>query len=70
MKHKHSTAEEALFDKIRSLSPERIAEVEYFVELLRLRDDDKLVTRAASALAEDAFAKVWNNAADDGYDRL
>jgi hypothetical protein len=66
-----STSDEAeLLAKIRTLSPERIAEVEDFVDFLRLRDDDARLTRAAARLSEDAFAKVWDHPDDADYDAL
>jgi hypothetical protein len=62
-------AETALIRKIRSLPPEKVAEVEDFVEFLAQRDDREL-TQAATKLTEKAFRKVWDNPADAAYDRL
>lgn len=62
--------EEALLAKIRTLPPERVAEVEDFVDFLRQRDEEQQLTRAASQLSEPAFAKVWENPDDADYDRL
>jgi hypothetical protein len=70
MKQRHTAAEEELLAKLRSLSPERLAEVEDFVEFLRIRDADKQLTRAAATLAQDAFSKVWDNPDDAEYDQL
>jgi hypothetical protein len=61
--------ETSLTRKIRRLPPERVAEVEDFVEFLSQRDDRQL-TQAAAKLAEKAFRKVWDNSADAAYDRL
>jgi len=61
--------ESALIRKIRSLPPEKVAEVEDFVEFLTQRDDREL-TLAAAKLVEKPFCKVWDNAADAAYDRL
>jgi hypothetical protein len=55
--------------KIRSLPPEKVAEVEDFVEFLAQRDDRQLA-QAAAKLAEKAFRRIWNNPADAAYDRL
>ena len=66
---KQAAREESLIRKIRSLPPERVAEVEDFVEFLSQRDDRQL-TQAAAKLAEKAFRKVWDNLADAAYDRL
>jgi len=65
-----SPQERVLIEKIRSLAPETIAEVEDFVDFLSLRDQDRGLMRASNRLAEDAFQKVWNNPEDDEYDRL
>jgi hypothetical protein len=61
---------QALIEKIRSLPPEKIAEVEDFVDFLRQRTEDRFLTKAAAKLSENAFQKVWNNPQDDDYDRL
>ncbi len=66
---KQATRETALIQKIRSLPPERVAEVEDFVEFLAQRDDRRLTHESAN-LAEKAFRKVWDNSADAAYDRL
>lgn len=68
--HKPTSDEDQLLAKIRTLSPARIAEVEDFVDFLRLRDDDARLTRAAARLSEDAFARVWDNPDDADYDPL
>jgi hypothetical protein len=65
-----SPAEDELLAKIRTLSPERLAEVVDFIDFLRVRDEDKRLTQAATRLSEDAFAKVWNHPDDADYDRL
>jgi hypothetical protein len=62
--------DKALIEKIRALPPERIAEVEDFVDFLRQRDEDRLLVRAASKLSENAFQNVWDNPDDAEYDRL
>ena len=66
---KQAAREGNLIRKIRSLPPERVAEVEDFVEFLSQRDDRQL-TQGAAKLAEKAFRKVWDNPADAAYDRL
>lgn len=60
---------ETLIEKIRSLPPEQIAEVEDFVDSLAQRDDCRLV-QAAAKLSEEAFRQVWDNEEDAAYDRL
>ena len=63
-------AEETLIRKIRSLPPERLAEVEDFVDFLTARDQERHLTQAAARLSEDAFRAVWDNSDDAEYDRL
>ena len=61
---------QALIERIGALPPERIAEVEDFVEFLRLKEQDDSLFRAAAQTSAPSFAKVWNNAEDDAYDAL
>ena len=63
-------ADKSLIDKIRSLPPEKLVEVEDFVDFLKMRDEDRLVTYAATKLSEDSFRQVWGNPDDAEYDRL
>ena len=60
----------ALFDKIRALPADKIAEVEDFVDFLRHKLEEQVLGRAASKLSEATFAKVWDNPDDADYDRL
>jgi len=62
--------EDDLLEKIRRLPPERVAEVEDFVDFLRQRDDERSLTDAAARLSEAAFSRVWDNPDDADYDRL
>ena len=62
--------EQELLAKIRTLPPERVAEVEDFVDFLHLRDEEQQLMRAASKLSEAAVAKVWDHPDDADYDRL
>jgi hypothetical protein len=63
-------AEKSLIEKIRSLPPEKLVEVEDFVDFLKMRDEDRLVTHAATKLSEDSFRQVWDNPDDAEYGRL
>jgi hypothetical protein len=67
---KRRGGEEDLLAKIRSLPPERVAEVEDFVDFLRLRDDEVRLARAAAGLSEPAFARIWDSPDDADYDQL
>lgn len=62
--------EDELLAKIRSLPPERVAEVEDLVDFLRQRDEDRSLTDAAAGLSEAAFTRIWENDDDADYDRL
>lgn len=60
----------SLIEKIKALPPERLDEVEDFVDFIALRAQERSLTRAAAATSEAAFAKIWNNPDDDAYDAL
>ena len=60
----------ALVQKIEALPAERIAEIEDFVDFIRLREQEQALTRAAAAASGPAFAAIWNNPEDDVYDAL
>jgi len=62
--------QQELFDKIRTLPPEQIAVVEDFIDFLRHRDADTLLSAAATKLSEKSFQKVWDNPDDAEYDNL
>ena len=62
--------EQILISKIRVLPPERLMEVEDFIDFLRQSGEDKRLRLTAAKLSEDAFAKVWDNPDDAEYDRL
>jgi hypothetical protein len=61
---------ERLLSKLKDLPPERLAEVEDFVDLLRERTTDRALVRAATAASKAAFAAVWDNPDDAAYDDL
>ncbi len=65
-----SATEQVLIEKIRQLPPQRLAEVEDFVDFLRTREDEQRLTHAAAKVAEASFAAVWDNDDDAAYDRL
>jgi hypothetical protein len=62
--------EQVILEKLKSLPPERVAEVEDFVDFLCTRSDGRAVTRDAARAALPAFAKVWDNEDDAAYDAL
>jgi hypothetical protein len=59
-----------LIEKIQALPAERIAEIEDFVDFIRLREQERALTRAATAASTASFAAVWSNPEDDVYDAL
>ncbi len=60
----------ALMEKIQMLPPEQQAEVEDFVDFIRLRERQRVLTRAAAAASNPAFAEVWDNPDDAAYDAV
>jgi len=60
----------AVVDKLRRLPPERVAEVEDFIDFLASRDQDRGLVRAAQAITSPALQALWDNADDAAYDRL
>ena len=66
----NSQVERTILEKLKGLRPERIAEVEDFVDFLRARDEERALTHAAGDLADASLRKVWDNADDADYDRL
>ncbi|HLF31058.1 MAG TPA: DUF2281 domain-containing protein [Xanthomonadales bacterium] len=65
-----SVTEQMLIEKIKQLPPQRLAEVEDFVDFLRTREDEQHLTQAAARASEASFAAVWNNDEDAVYDRM
>jgi hypothetical protein len=61
---------ERVTEKIQSLTPEQLAEVEQFVEGLKDWRADRALVRAAATASTPAFAAVWDNPEDDAYDAL
>ncbi len=60
---------EKLVEKLKQLPPERVAEVEDFIDFLTQRDERRL-TQAAMLTAEDSFRQVPDNEEDAVYDEL
>ena len=65
-----TATEQMLIEKIKQLPPQRMAEVEDFVDFLRAREGDQSLSRAAAKASEPSFAAVWDNDQDAAYDRL
>ena len=63
--------EQTILEKLRSLPPEQVAEVEGFVDFLAHRQaGERGLTQAAGQLATAALTRVWDNPDDADYDRL
>jgi len=65
---------QALLEKMLQLPPDKLIEVEDFIDFLLTRTQDhqrdrQLVT-AAAKLSENAFQAVWDNSDDAKYDQL
>ena len=61
---------QALIGKQEALPPDRINEVEDFIDFIKQRDQDRQLTQAASRFAEQSFANVWDNTDYAIYDQL
>lgn len=61
---------QALIEKIQTLPPERLNEVEDFVDFLRQREQQRSLVRAAMEASAPAFAAIWDNPDDAIYDAL
>ncbi len=51
----------SLIDKIKSLPPDHLPEVEEFVDLVAARAQSRALTRAATTSSAPAFEKVWSH---------
>ena len=65
-----SATEKALIEKIKQLPPQRLAEVDDFVDFLRTHEDEQRLIQAATHASEASFTEVWNNDEDAEYDRM
>nr|VFJ71068.1 MAG: hypothetical protein BECKFW1821C_GA0114237_102564 [Candidatus Kentron sp. FW] len=59
-----------MMEKLDHFSPERLAEVEDFIDFLQQRDQDRLLRRDYARAQEASFARVWDNDEDAIYDNL
>nr|VFK51729.1 MAG: hypothetical protein BECKTC1821D_GA0114238_11386 [Candidatus Kentron sp. TC] len=59
-----------MMEKLDHFSPERLAEVENFIDFLQQRDQDRLLRQDYAYAQEASFAKVWDNDEDAIYDKL
>jgi len=61
---------EHVTQKLRTLSTERVAEVEDFIDFLRERDSERQLVKDTAAVSERSLNAIWDNDADAAYDRL
>lgn len=61
---------EQVVQKLQTLTPNRINEVEDFIDFLSQRDTDQQLTQAAMAASESTLNAIWDNADDAEYDKL
>ncbi len=61
---------QVLIEKIQALPPDRLIEVEDFVDFIRLREDQRMLAHNIVPASASAFAAVWNNPGDEVYDTL
>jgi hypothetical protein len=61
---------QSLIEKIKSLPPDRLDEVEDFVDFIASRAQERSLARVAAATSEAVFVKIWSNPDDDAYDAL
>ena len=66
----NATSQQALIEKILKLPPDKVLEVEDFVDFLLTRTQDQQLVMAAATLSEAAFQTVWDNPDDAEYDQL
>ena len=64
-----SAPNQILFDKINQLPPQRLAELEDFVDFHRTRAEDHRFAVDAAKASEASFSAVWSNDDDAVYDR-
>jgi hypothetical protein len=61
---------EQMVKKLERLPPERVAEVEDFIDFLNNRDEDRSLVLAAQVVSENTLEAIWGDPADADYDRL
>jgi len=66
----HDSFAEQLIEKIRQLPPDKVAQVEDFIDFLRIRTHERSLSNAITKLSEPSLEKVWDNPDDDEYNTL
>ena len=61
---------EQVVRKLQLLPPDRVSEVEDFIDFLSQRGQDQQLVQAAMAASQPALSEIWNNPEDAEYDQL
>ena len=56
--------------KLHRLAPERIVEVEDFIDFLNHKDSTRSLAQTAAKTSEASFHSIWDNPDDAEYDKL
>ena len=59
-----------VIQKLQALAPERVTEVEDFIDFLSQRDTERGLTQAAMLATEPTLHAIWDNPDDAEYDKL
>jgi len=59
-----------VMEKLQTLPPNRVDEVEDFIDFLTQRDRDRQLTQAAMSASEPTLQAIWDNADDAKYNQL
>ncbi|MCC5885029.1 MAG: toxin-antitoxin system, antitoxin component, Xre family protein [Gammaproteobacteria bacterium] len=57
-------------EKLGQLTPDRLAEVDDFIDFLQQRDRERRLRHNYAQASEPSFAKLWDNDEDAVYDEL
>jgi hypothetical protein len=66
----HSRQKRALIEKMQTLPPDKLAEIEDFIDFLQQRELDRQLVEAAAQTSEGSLREVWDNPDDAEYDKL
>ena len=59
-----------LFEALKTLPPDKFAEVLDFVEFLKQHNEDRCLVEASMRGSEGALTRIWDNDEDAVYDNL
>ena len=61
---------EQVVQKLQALTPNRVDEVEDFIDFLSQRDIDRQLTKTTVTVSELRLNTLWDNPCDAEYDKL